>query len=136
MPERVVTRVVEQGCPGDGLDAAERRPGELGRGGGHAARRLVEPDLVRAPDTRSLRVDRRLAGLSMSPTTASPLVPGKWSTTAATRSGTWRPPIASASVPPSPPARMPSRGVTSTAGGDPSVTCRARTRASLCGVIR
>ena len=114
--ERVVVGLVEQRLARDRLDAAERRPGERGH------RRAVPPEgsssqisFVRpAPGDRESIAVRRL---STSPITASPVVPGKWSTIAATRTGTRLPPIWSGSVPPTPPASTPSRGVTSTAGG-------------------
>ena len=72
----------------------------------------------------------------MSPITASPVVPGKCSTIAATRTGTRLPPTWSGSVPPIPPASTPSLGVTRTAGGVASVACRTRTRASFCCEMR
>ena len=104
---------------------------------GDVARGNVEPDLVRSPgarepavstavceaaDVADHRVARRCRGSGRRPRRPAPEPARRRSRARA--------------VPPSPPASTPSRGVTSTAGGAPSVACRARTRASLCCVIR
>ena len=71
-----------------------------------------------------------------SPTTASPVAPGKRSTIPATCTGTEAPPICSGSCPPTPPASSASLRVTRTDGGDSSVGCRGRrndVRASVSG---